>query len=214
MPTKAMARPGLVIPKPDFQWIELSIEGTAPLMIHKFSTKAQTEMRATQEAGSQAKSKSKRDPKDFESLCDGARHISTEGWDGIHAGCFRNAAISACRTAGYVMTKAKLAIFIECDGYDAENNPLVRIQDAEGNNAVPVMSVMPCRNATGVIDLRARPTYNPWFAKLKVKFDNGMLSQEDVTNLMQRVGLQVGVGEGRPDSRQSAGIGYGLFRIH
>jgi hypothetical protein len=34
-----------------------------------------------------------------------------------------------------------------------------------------------------------------------------------VTNLMQRVGLQVGIGEGRPDSRESAGLGWGTFAI-
>jgi len=30
---------------------------------------------------------------------------------------------------------------------------------------------------------------------------------------MSRVGLQVGVGEGRPDSKASAGLGNGLFVI-
>ena len=28
-----------------------------------------------------------------------------------------------------------------------------------------------------------------------------------------RAGLQVGVGEGRPDSRRSAGLGYGQFDV-
>jgi hypothetical protein len=40
-----------------------------------------------------------------------------------------------------------------------------------------------------------------------------MLSDTDVVNLISRVGLQVGIGEGRPDSKQSAGLGYGLFEI-
>jgi hypothetical protein len=39
------------------------------------------------------------------------------------------------------------------------------------------------------------------------------LSDTDVVNLISRVGLQVGIGEGRPDSKQSAGLGYGLFEI-
>jgi hypothetical protein len=30
---------------------------------------------------------------------------------------------------------------------------------------------------------------------------------------MARVGLQVGIGEGRPDSKNSAGMGWGLFTI-
>ena len=40
-----------------------------------------------------------------------------------------------------------------------------------------------------------------------------MLSDADIVNLISRVGMQVGIGEGRPDSKQSAGLGFGLFEI-
>jgi len=40
-----------------------------------------------------------------------------------------------------------------------------------------------------------------------------MLTEEDVVNLIARVGMQVGIGEGRPDSKASAGLGFGLFEI-
>lgn len=199
----------VVITPPDIRIIELQIEGTAPLVINKFSAKAKEIMMATQMAGSTAKSKKNREAKDFEELYNGARHVSTEGWDGIHAASFRNAAISACRAAGFVMTKAKLAIFVEPDGFDADDmTPLVRITKGE-----PQMVISPCRNATGVIDLRPRPTYFPWAANLKIKYDSGILTDSDVVNLIARVGMQVGIGEGRPDSKQSAGVGNGLFRI-
>jgi hypothetical protein len=199
----------VVITAPDIRVIGLDIEGTAPLVINKFSAKAKEMMMATQMAGSTAKSRKVREAKDFEELYNGARHISTQGWDGIHAASFRNAAISACRAAGFVMTKAKLAIFVEPDGFDADDmTPLVRITKGE-----PQMVVSPCRNASGVIDLRPRPTYFPWGATLRIKYDAGILTESDVVNLIARVGLQVGVGEGRPDSKQSAGVGNGLFHI-
>ena len=201
--------PVIQITAPDFRTIALDIQGTAPLVINKFSAKAQETMRATQEAGSVAKSKKVREAKDFEALFNGARHVSDEGWDGIHAASFRNAAISACRAAGFVMTKAKLAIFVEADGFDADDKtPLVRLTKGE-----PEMVISPCRNASGVIDRRPRPTYYPWSATVRIRFDAGMLTEEDVVNLMARVGLQVGIGEGRPDSKQSAGLGNGLFTI-
>jgi hypothetical protein len=199
----------VVITPPDIRIIQLQIEGTAPLVINKFSAKAKEIMMATQMAGSTAKSKKNREAKDFEDLYNGARHISTQGWDGIHAASFRNAAISACRAAGFVMTKAKLAIFVEPDGFDADDmTPLVRITEGE-----PQMVISPCRNQTGVIDLRPRPTYFPWAATLKIRYDAGILTDTDVVNLIARVGMQVGIGEGRPDSKQSAGVGNGLFRI-
>lgn len=199
----------VVITPPDIRTIQLQIEGTSPLVINKFSAKAKEIMMATQMAGSTAKSKKARQAKDFEDLFNGARHVSSDGWDGIHAASFRNAAISACRAAGFVMTKAKLAIFIEPDGFDADDmTPLVRITKGE-----PQMVVSPCRNASGVIDLRPRPTYFPWGADLRIKYDAGILAETDVVNLMARVGLQVGIGEGRPDSKQSAGVGNGLFNL-
>ena len=40
-----------------------------------------------------------------------------------------------------------------------------------------------------------------------------MLTHADVVNLIARVGIQVGIGEGRPDSKMSAGLGYGLFEL-
>lgn len=209
MATTTKASQAVTITPPDMRYIELTIKGTAPLVINKFSAKAKEMMMATQMAGSTAKSRKNREAKDFEDLFNGARHVSTEGWDGIHAASFRNAAISACRAAGFVMTKAKLAIFVEPDGFDADDfTPLVRITEGE-----PQMVVSPCRNASGVIDLRPRPTYMPWAANLRIRYDAGILTAEDVANLMHRVGMQVGIGEGRPDSKQSAGVGNGLFNI-
>lgn len=205
----ATANPPITISAPDMGEVKLDIRGTSPLVINKFSAKAQEAMMATQMAGSTSKARKQREAKDFEALYNGARHISSEGWDGIHAAAFRNAAISACRAAGFVMTRAKLAIFVEQDGFDRDDlTPLVRITKGD-----PQMVVSPCRNETGVIDLRPRPTYFPWEATLRIKYDAGILTATDVANLMLRAGCQVGIGEGRPDSRKSAGLGNGLFEI-
>lgn len=205
----ATANPPITISAPDLPTVTLDIRGTSPLVINKFSAKAQEAMMATQMAGSTSKARKQREAKDFEALYNGARHISSEGWDGIHTAAFRNAAISACRAAGFVMTRAKLAIFVEQDGFDRDDlTPLVRITKGD-----PQMVVSPCRNETGVIDLRPRPTYFPWEATLRIKYDAGLLTATDVANLMLRAGCQVGIGEGRPDSRKSAGLGNGLFEI-
>ena len=209
MATAKTSTTGLAIPAPDIRGVRIPLIGAAPLMINKFSAKAQQIMREAQEAGSTAKTKKARESKDFEANFNGARHISTEGWDGIHAAAFRNAAIDACRSAGFTMTKAKLAIFTEPDGFDRDDNtPLVRI-----TKGVPVMDISNVRNQSGVADLRARPMYFPWEALVNLRYDAGILTLQDVLNLMARVGMQVGIGEGRPYSKQSAGLGYGLFTL-
>lgn len=199
----------IVIQPPKFETVVLSLVGTAPLMQNKFSSKAKAQMQADQEAGKTSKSKKERVAKDFEQLAKDACYKDKAGWYGINAACFRNAAISACRLVGYKMTLAKLSIFIEADGFDeAEGTPLVRLIASE-----PETSVMPARNATGVIDLRPRPMWREWGCELRVRYDAGQFSRQDVVNLFSRVGMQGGIGEGRPDSKQSAGLGFGLFRI-
>jgi hypothetical protein len=136
MPSKAAAkapeRPGAVqalnITTPDFRTIAFDIEGTTPLVINRFSAKAMEMMRATQEAGSTAKSKKVREAKNFEVLFEDAKHVSAEGWEGFAASSIRNAGISACRACGYVMTRAKLAFMVEADGLDrVDFSPLIRL---------------------------------------------------------------------------------------
>jgi hypothetical protein len=58
-----------------------------------------------------------------------------------------------------------------------------------------------------------RAAYNPWSAHVKIRWDADQFSLEDVTNLLARVGAQVGICEGRPDSRNSPGQGWGLFEV-
>ena len=205
---KPKAEAPLIINKPDFRYLKIPVVGTSPLVINKFSHKAQIQMENRQKQGQVAKSRKAHEAKDFEALYEQCRHISEDGWDGFHAAAIRNACISACRAAGYTMTKAKLALFVIQDGFDRDDGtPLVRI------NGVPKMVISQCRNATGVIDLRPRAHFTDWSATISMRYDAGMLSDQDVCNLIARVGMQVGIGEGRPDSKNSAGLGFGLFDI-
>ena len=204
-----MTKEVIAIAAPNFQKLRLSIRGTAPLVVNRWSQKAMQDMKETQEAGSTARSKRARDPKDFDALFEAAKHVSDEGWEGVHAAAFRNGSISACRAVGFKMTHAKLAFTVIADGFDrVDGAPLVRL-----TSGVAEQWVTPTRNKTGVVDLRSRPMYRDWGADLLIRFDAGMLSACDVTNLIARVGLQVGIGEGRPDSKDSAGLGFGLFEI-
>ena len=199
----------VVITPPDFRHLAVDIRGTTPLVVNRFSAKAMEIMRQTQEAGSTARSRKTREAKDFDALYEGAKHVSDDGWEGIHAAAFRNAAISACRACGFKMTHARLAFMVMADGFDrVDGAPLVKLTEG-----VAEQWVAPTRNATGVIDLRCRPMYREWGATLRIRYDAGMLTDGDVVNLIARVGMQVGVGEGRPDSKQSAGLGFGLFDV-
>jgi hypothetical protein len=194
------------ISAPQFCVVHFPIRGVSPLVQLKFSEKAREEMTATQRAGSAGKKK-KRDPKDFDELYKQAAHRTAEGRYGIPCSAFRNAMISACRTVGIPMTRAKLALFVVADGYDNDGTALVHLIGE------PAPHYAHARNASGVIDIRVRPMWKTWSAVVCVRFDESMIGKKDVANLMVRAGLQVGVGEGRPDSRMSAGVGWGLFEL-
>lgn len=196
------------IPAPKFRICELKLVGSAPLVMHKFSAKARNQIIETQKAGSQAKGKKVREPKNFDEVYEGAMHLTPQGWCGIPAGAFRNAMISACRTVGYKMTHAKLAAFVLADGYDKDDEtPLIRIYGE------PSRHTTYARNDNGSVDIRVRPMWKKWSLTVRIRYDADMFSQRDIVNLMMRVGQQVGIGEGRPDSKNSAGMGWGLFDI-
>lgn len=198
---------GLIVKAPNLKTIAVPIVGKAPYMQHRFSKKA--EIMERQRQGSTARGKKRHDGRDFEQDFTDAQHKSPDGWWGIPAPALRAALISACRLVGFQMTKAKLSVFIEADGVcKHDGTPLVRlIADA------PVMSTMPVRNETGVVDIRSRPIWAAWAASVRLTYDADQFTQADVVNLLSRAGLQVGIGEGRPDSKKSAGMGYGLFTV-
>jgi hypothetical protein len=195
------------IKPPNFRVAEFEIRGTSPLVIHRFSHKTKEEMKRKMETGKSASNKKVREPKDTDVTYNEARYRSREGWDGFHAGAMRKAMISACRLVGFKMTLAKLALFVQADGVDAQEPqiPLVRIIGD------PVKQEDMARVETGQPYVTVRAAYHDWGAKLTIRFDADQFSLEDVSNLIARVGMQVGIGEGRPDSKNSAGMGWGLF---
>jgi hypothetical protein len=198
----------LVIPAPRMATREFLLEGVTPYVSNNFSKEAQDQMAADQKKGSQTKKGKQRQPKDFDRDYRESMHISEQGWHGHPASTFRAAMIDACRTVGYKMTHAKMALFILADGYDVnDGRPLVKI---EGK---PEKFTTFVRLANGAPDIKTRGRWNTWSIKLRVEFDLDMFSADDVGNLLQRVGRQVGIGAGRPFSKTSCGQDWGRFEL-
>lgn len=197
------------IKAPNFQTAEFEISGIAPLVIHRFSSKTKNELKQKMETGKSASSKKNREPKLTDDSYEEARYISTEGWDGFHAGAIRAAMISACRLVNFKMTLAKLSIFILHDGWDAKEPqiPLVRIY------GTPVKQEDIARTEVGTPYVTVRAAFHNWYSKVRIRWDADQFSVDDVFNLLTRVGAQVGLCEGRPDSKKSVGMGWGLFEV-
>ena len=198
-----------VVIKPlNFQTAIVEIEGTAPYLQHKFSKKAQGMIRDTQLKGQQARGQKTRSPRDFEADYRAAQYIDAENRFGIPASNFRNALIRACSLVGFKMTIAKMSVFLKADTIDAETGtPLVLIR------GIPESTEMMARNADGSADIRVRPMWREWSATLTLQWDADQFSATDVINLLARAGVQVGIGEGRPSSPNSNGMGFGTFQV-
>ena len=200
----------ITIPAPKIDTVRIPIRGTAPYMQARMSAKARGILLGKMTADESITAKrAPRKARDLDEDFRGAMHVSIEGWVGIPASAFRAACISACRLIGFKMTLAKLAIFVQADGYDAlDLTPLVKIE------GTPEKHIAHVRNATGVIDMRVRPMWKEWSAVVHIDYDSDLFKASDIINLIRRVGVQVGLGEGRHDSRDSTGLGFGTFEIN
>ncbi len=204
----AASKVKIEITPPNFMILPVRIEGTAPLMLHKFSEKMRRQIEEKQT--SKDSTRQKRAPKDYAAEFNAARYRARPGgWDGLPAGAFRAAMIAACRRVdGLPMTVAKGAFFIIAHGRDeTDGTPLIKI---EGK---PVHDTRPVRLESGVADMRNRPRYDSWACDLQIQFDADLLSANDVANLLARAGSTVGVGELRPQGPNSYGGDFGTWRV-
>jgi hypothetical protein len=206
----------VVISAPNIKTLFVDLEGTSPYVQHRFSVKTKDEMKLTQQAGSVAKKGKKKEPKDFQQCYKDAQYFlkvkkGEADVNGMHAASFRCAMISACRIVNYTMTRAKLAFWILEDGYDKFEPSIPLVKFTKG---APEYFEAMVRLPNGSPDIRVRPMWQPgWRVSLRVEYDADMFSHKDLLILLHRAGRQVGIGEGRNDSPDSAGQGWGFFKI-
>lgn len=196
-----------VVKAPNIRVARFLLTGVTPLVQLRFSKKA--ELMAKMAEGQKSKNRKAKEARDYDAEFRAAQHVSNEGWNGFPAPAIRAACISACRLVGIKMTLAKLSVFVVADGLDAEDaTPLVRITEGE-----PEPCSHTVRNATGVADVRVRAMFKQWKAVASIRYDADQFAASDMQHLLERAGSQVGIGEGRPDSKASAGMGWGTFTV-
>ena len=209
--TAAETKKAVMIKPINLQTACLSIVGTEALLMNAFGKTAQHTMMENQMAGPTKKGKKERKAKDFDVLYEECIHYSRDGkWIGIPCAAFRQGAIRSCSLVGYAMTLAKMSIFIQADGFDRDSKqPLVKITEGKPS---PVDHMV--KLATGVVDIKRRPMWDAgWKADVRVRWDADQFTLEDVVNIFNRLGQQVGILAGRPNSVNSSGMGCGTFLV-
>lgn len=196
---KAAVRTTVQLPDFDIQQMEVRVTGISPLVANKFSEKAKTQMREKHE-GIAVKNKKHEVRKPFEEV-EAARHRSVAGWEGFPAAGFKAAIIRGGKMIGQVMKDAQTSIFIKAD---CEETQLVRI---DGKSRMRTDMV---RIGMGVAQVRYRPEYPQWSATLVIEFNRGMISREQILQMIRAGGYGCGIGEMRPERTK---MQFGRFDI-
>lgn len=199
---------GLIeVAPPDFRAVQVVLRGTAPLVLQRFGEKAKRMMMERQQ--NPALRKLKPEARDFEKDYQEAAYISEEGWYGVPANALRSALIEGAYRSGLKSKQdLKVAVFVVPQGTEArDGTPLLRV---EGE---PRPDIRPLRNDMGSTDLRVRVWFADWTLRPTILYDASLITVESILNALVRAGRQIGIGEGRPMSRRSYGVGWGLFEL-
>jgi hypothetical protein len=182
--------------------VQITVVGTAPLIVHRFSEKAKQQMLDKQ----QGKTRVKKAPKDPEADYQGAFYRLPEIEPGVPrygfpATGFKAATIGAARYFDNVaMTTLRRALFFTGEGPDQ----LVEIKGE------PKMREDVVRISAGSTDLRYRPQFDEWTATINIIYVPSMLTPESLMSLVDAGGMS-GVGEWRPGKSDSGA--YGTYEV-
>lgn len=178
--------------------VTIPIVGISPLIVHAWSEKSK-KMISDKQAG-KAKNK-KHEIRQPDEEYEAAKHISASGWEGFPAAGFKAAMIRGAKMIGMVMKDTQTAFFInaECD-----QTQLVRIH---GESRMRTDMV---RVGMGASDIRYRPEYPEWYAELNIEFNEGIISIDQIHQLVKAAGYGCGVGEMRPEKGK---FNYGRFKL-
>lgn len=188
------------------QTIEIPIIGDTELIVHRWSEKAKKQMLDKQMGKATPKGRGAREAKDPEADYESSMYRFDDGRYGFKAEGFKAAIVGACRMFdGLPMTVAKIAIRVEGE-VNKDGEQLVQIQ------AEPRMREDMVRLESGVADIRYRAGFWPWSAMIKVTFNAGIISLEQLYNLVDAAGFG-GVGEWRPSAPKSMTGSFGCFHV-
>lgn len=181
------------LPRFDLRALSVRLIGDSPLICHAWSEKAKKEMLDKQMKKAKS-AKSAKDP--HQDFINSLYPFPGGGW-GFKAVAFKSAAVDACsHIDGVTKVEARGAFHI--------NGDLIKIHGSE-----PTMREDMVRVGMGTADIRYRGQFDPWSVELQIRYNAGVLSDEQIVHLFNVAGFGIGVGEWRP---QKNGMN-GLFHV-
>lgn len=190
--TTKQATQTVVIKQADIYWIALEIKGDSDLIMNNFAQKSIEEMlRKHMGISVQREAKKPRE------LIEQAKIKNTDGRLCIDPIAFKKAMLEASTSIkSFKKTQLRPNLFVE-----GSSVPITYDQE------VPRMDVVRLAGIGRTPDIRFRPAFTNWKARLVLKFTE-LLNVQSVVDLLNRAG-NVGVGEWRP-SRDGT---FGRFHV-
>lgn len=197
------------VPELRIKVMQVVVVGDSPLIVHAWSQKAKLEMLGKQMKEAKGAKEAKDPWQDFQD----SLYSLPEGGYGFPSVAFKTAAVTACTSiADMTKVAARQAFHItgeqiaiksayRRDGHAMEARyDLVRILGSD-----PEMREDMVRVGMGTADIRYRGQFSPWYARLSVSYNEGVLSEAQIMNLINTAGFGVGVGEWRPEKDGTCG---------
>jgi len=192
----------------DIKSVDLVLTGRpgSPLVIHAFSEKAKSEIRAKQKKEAK-KAKEVRDPV---RECEAAKYVDGKGNECAPITAIKKALISAA-TAMDNLTKVALRQALFVSPTEDHASMLVPIWTPDGERAKGVMREDAVTIGIATRGLAYRPEYKEWRLMVTVEYNTRLLSEAQLLELAAQAGWGVGICEGRPE--KSSALGWGRFTV-
>jgi hypothetical protein len=186
---------------------ELAIIGDTPLIVHAWSQKAKEQMLLQQ-----MKLPRSRDPKDPVDAFLRSMYRTDTNHYGIPAVGVKNAMVTACTSVeGITKTAARQAFIIvgERGKTKAAFADLFSPQDLvrllSPNPPTLREDMVRLAGIGNTADLRYRAEFWPWACKLTIRYNQNVLSIDQLANLLNTAGFGVGLCEWRPERDGQSG---------
>lgn len=177
----------IYIPAMDIKLIRVKIEGQSNLIYHKWDEKA-IKMIEDKQQKKATKGRKVRDPKaEYES----SFYYDSNGAIAFPARNIKKAIVGSARfmSGDVKMTVLRGAVFVHGD-----KDGMIPVKYGNKTMRTDMVTV-----GMGSADVRYRGQLEDWSMEVLIEYDGGLLSAEQVLNLLQRAGFSQGLGEWRPE---------------
>jgi hypothetical protein len=181
------------IPDLEIKELQVEIEGTASLIVHRFGEKARKQILDIQNKKAKT-ARPERDP--HQEYLDTLYKFNDGVKTGFPAVGFKAAMVRGAKSLGLNMTDVRGAIFVKTDEGD-----LVEIK---GDH---IMRTDMVRVGNGGSDIRYRGEYPVWSATLNILYNAAVFSAEQVATIVRIGGFAAGIGEWRPEKSNTGSFG-------